>query len=170
MDYSNLISVPQYVASHVSNGSLSMRDHHAARKEVKRMQREILAVVIELLVTLTRRTIDQFFPDRGIPVADALALLHAVETLALRQMQGHQTTVAMLSRRTQIPRQTLTRYLQRMQRAGLIYAQGRNYYVDLNLFNTPENAAHLAAKVDCIIRAANQIARIQNARSSRSVA
>jgi DNA-binding IclR family transcriptional regulator len=134
------------------------------------MQRDILAVVIELLVALTRRTIVQFFPDGDLPVPDALALLHAVETLALRQMQGHQTTLTMLSRRTQIHRQTLHRYLERMRQAGLIYSEGRNYYVDLNRFNSSENAAHLAAKVDDIIRAANQLTQIQNGNANWSVA
>jgi DNA-binding transcriptional ArsR family regulator len=137
------------------------------------MQRNTLAVVLELLVALTRRTVEQFFPN-GEKVPDALAKLHALETLALRQIQGHRTTKAMLSQRTDIQRDTLRRYLSEMQQDGLIYSEGQGrgalYYVNLNRFNEPGNVAHLAAKVDDIIRAANQLTQIQNGRANWSVA
>ena len=84
------------------------------------MQRDILAVVVELLVALSLRTIDEFFPNRDLSVRDALAWIYALVTLALRNIEGHETTQAELQRRTRIPDATLRRYLERMRRDGLI--------------------------------------------------
>jgi hypothetical protein len=138
---------------------------------MQRAQQEILHEVIELLVALIRRTIEQFFPNGEMEVRDGLELIYAVITLADRNIRGHETTQAELQRRTRIPDTTLAQ----MQRLGLIYTQGPQgrgtlYYVDLNFLDTPEHAAHLTDKVRDILRAANRITEIQNRRDDSEAA
>jgi len=59
---------------------------------------EPLAIVLELVQALRLRRLNQFFPTNGVPLPDALMLLFVMETLALRQLHDHDTTLATLSR------------------------------------------------------------------------
>jgi DNA-binding transcriptional ArsR family regulator len=87
-------------------------------------------------------------------------LLGAV--LFIGQHQGRPFTAAKLAQYVRIPRQTVTRRLDRMVEAGIVERRGTLYYVRDDYLDGPEAAGLVRELVQIINSACNQLPKMSN--------
>jgi hypothetical protein len=112
-----------------------MRGHEigAGPPKIKKAQQRL--VLCRLMIDIMR-TVHGTYAPVGEPFGTRLETFFVALCVAIGDMEGKPFSVAKIATYMQVPRTTVVRRLDQLQRWGLIDRRGRRYYADENMLNS----------------------------------